>query len=90
MHLTSNSRVVSLLKMLTYITYAALFRRLTPCSRKRSDFLKPLLQTYFKNNIIEDEEEYEDECCVTFFLLVLVVVLVLVYCSSNASNESIS
>ena len=32
MHLTPNSCVVSLLKMLTYYVYAALFRRLTPCS----------------------------------------------------------
>ena len=29
MHLTPNSRVVSLLKMLTYSAYAALLRRLT-------------------------------------------------------------
>jgi hypothetical protein len=30
MHLTPNSYVVSLLKMLTYYTYAALLRQLTP------------------------------------------------------------
>jgi hypothetical protein len=32
MHLTLNNCVKSLLKILTYYMYAALFRRLLPCS----------------------------------------------------------